>query len=292
VSGSDIEVYHADRLGSVRAITDASGTVTATYRTDESGIPTGTTGSSTQPFTYTGEPRDATGLVYLRARSYDPVLGRFMSRDTWAGTTSASQSLNRYAYVGNNPTSVTDPSGRCPWCAGAAVGGLIGGVAGLGGYLIGSIATGQSLDLGQAALATAGGAITGGVCGVTLGFACLAAGAATSVVQYQASPGATNPFDDPVPYAITAVSGAVLGRVTGGQVLRRAPVWWGADLVPNVVERFVRNYPGWSNAVRASFLKSLLASSGSSIAGGLLNPPSVAAASRTLKPQGTGSSWR
>ena len=40
VSGSAIEVYHTDRLGSVRAITDASGAITATYRTDE--FPPGT----------------------------------------------------------------------------------------------------------------------------------------------------------------------------------------------------------------------------------------------------------
>lgn len=85
VSGTTIEVYQTDRLGSVRAITDAAGAVTATYRTDEFGIPTASTGTSSQPFTFTGEPHDATGLTFLRARYYDPSLGRFMSRDTWAG---------------------------------------------------------------------------------------------------------------------------------------------------------------------------------------------------------------
>jgi RHS repeat-associated protein len=55
--------------------------VTATYRTDEFGVLTATTGSSTQPFGFTGEPRDGTGLSYLRARYYDPGLGRFMGRD-------------------------------------------------------------------------------------------------------------------------------------------------------------------------------------------------------------------
>jgi hypothetical protein len=53
VSGTAIELYHTDRLGSVRAVTDATGAVTATWRTDEFGITTATTGSSTQPFTYT-----------------------------------------------------------------------------------------------------------------------------------------------------------------------------------------------------------------------------------------------
>jgi RHS repeat-associated protein len=138
VSGSAIEVYHTDRLGSVRAITDATGAITATYRTDEFGIETATTGTSTQPYGFTGEPEDASGLSYLRARYYDPALGRFTTKDTWVGTTSASQSLNRFAYVEDNPATNRDPSGRCPWCAGAAVGGLIGGVAGLGGYSLGA----------------------------------------------------------------------------------------------------------------------------------------------------------
>lgn len=111
VNGSALDVYHADRLGSVRALTDASGAVTAGYRTDEYGIPTVSTGSSSQPFGFTGEPHDATGLSYLRARYNDPGLGRLMSRDMWAGDASTCQTLNRYTYVLNNPMTRIDPSG-------------------------------------------------------------------------------------------------------------------------------------------------------------------------------------
>ena len=111
VNGSALEVYHTDRLGSTRVLTDASGAATAGYRTDEYGVPTVTTGSSAQPFRFTGEPRDATGLSYVRARYHDPNLGRFMSRDVWAGDPSACQTLNRYAYVLNNPLTRVDPSG-------------------------------------------------------------------------------------------------------------------------------------------------------------------------------------
>jgi RHS repeat-associated protein len=113
VAGSAIEVYHTDHLGSVRALTDASGTAVATYRTDEWGVPVSSSGSSNQPFGFTGEPRDASGLSYLRSRYYDPNLGRFLSRDTWVGGFSAPQSLNRYAYVRNNPVRYADPSGHC-----------------------------------------------------------------------------------------------------------------------------------------------------------------------------------
>ncbi len=112
VQGAALEVYHTDRLGSTRSITDASGAVTATYRTDAWGTPTSTTGTSDQPYGFTGEPTDASGLVYLRARYYDPSLGRFMSRDTFSGNPRACQTLNRYSYAVNDPTGVIDPSGQ------------------------------------------------------------------------------------------------------------------------------------------------------------------------------------
>lgn len=111
-SGSSLDVYHTDRLGSTRAITAAGGTVTAAYRSDEYGIAAAAYGSSAQPFGFTGEPRDATGLSYLRARYYDPSLGRFTSRDSWAGLTVQPASLNRFAYANNNPSTLVDPSGR------------------------------------------------------------------------------------------------------------------------------------------------------------------------------------
>ncbi len=112
VSGTAIEVYHTDRVGSVRAISDATGAVTASYRSDEWGVPTASNGSSTQPFRFTGEPQDSTGFTYLRARYYDASLGRFMSRDVVRGDLGSSQSLNRQAYSLNDPVSYSDPTGR------------------------------------------------------------------------------------------------------------------------------------------------------------------------------------
>jgi RHS repeat-associated protein len=112
VNGSAVEVYHADGLGSVRAITDGAGSVIQTYESDEFGVPTQTQGTITQPFQYTGEPRDAeTGFVYLRARMYDPSIGRFMQRDTFAGAVGVPLSLNRFSYAHNNPATLIDPSG-------------------------------------------------------------------------------------------------------------------------------------------------------------------------------------
>ncbi|MEX1172803.1 MAG: DUF4951 domain-containing protein [Chloroflexota bacterium] len=112
VSGTGIEIYRTDGLGTVRSLANAAGTTTATFTTDEWGRPTGGTGSSTQPFGFTGEQRDGTGLVHLRSRYYDPELGRFLTRDSWPGVPGLGQTHNRYAYTGNNPTSRTDPTGH------------------------------------------------------------------------------------------------------------------------------------------------------------------------------------
>ncbi len=76
-STAAIQIYHTDGLGSVRTITDITGSVVQTYQSDEFGVPLLAQGTSTQPFGYTGEQRDPEdGLVYLRARLYDPSSGR------------------------------------------------------------------------------------------------------------------------------------------------------------------------------------------------------------------------
>jgi RHS repeat-associated protein len=52
-----------------------------------------------------------TGLQYLHARYYDPLLGRFLSPDTWDPTLPGVD-INRYAYAGNDPINGMDPSGH------------------------------------------------------------------------------------------------------------------------------------------------------------------------------------
>jgi RHS repeat-associated protein len=73
---------------------------------------------------YTSRENDATGLLYYRARYYDPVLKRFISSDPIG----LAGGMNMYAYVMGDPVSLVDPTGLCPWCIGAAVGGVVGAV--------------------------------------------------------------------------------------------------------------------------------------------------------------------
>lgn len=52
------------------------------------------------------------GTIYLRARYYNPSIGRFISRDSFAGKKSDPLSLNLYTYCANNPILYVDPSGH------------------------------------------------------------------------------------------------------------------------------------------------------------------------------------
>src|SRR5690606_24791617 len=69
-------------------------------------------GTNTQRFKFAGQMIDEPlGILYLRARYYDPATGRFLSRDSWPGFQTSSQTLNRFVYGNNNPALYTDPLG-------------------------------------------------------------------------------------------------------------------------------------------------------------------------------------
>ena len=105
--------YHADGLGSTRLLTNISGIVTDRYSYDAFGTKRNQTGLSAQPFSFTSEQVDSeAGMVFLRARYYDPNFGRFISADRFPNLASQSQSGNRYVYVQNNPITLVDPTGN------------------------------------------------------------------------------------------------------------------------------------------------------------------------------------
>jgi RHS repeat-associated protein len=117
---------------------------------------------------YTGQYGDAlTGLDSYVARSYDAVVGRFLSADT---VESNLEGMDPYAYVGGNPQTYNDPTGHCPLCVAMLLGAIAGAVgAAVGnilvqvvdGYIRGDSNPWVHLDWGNVGWAALEGAITG-----------------------------------------------------------------------------------------------------------------------------------
>jgi RHS repeat-associated protein len=111
--GSTVSYYLPDIQGSTRALTSSAAAVTDTYRYSAFGDIETQTGTTLNSYLYTGQQFDtSTGLYSLRARYYDAVVGRFMSRDTFPLNHQNPMELNRYVYTANNPITLSDPSGH------------------------------------------------------------------------------------------------------------------------------------------------------------------------------------
>jgi len=110
--------YLNDALGSAIGLMEQDGHEHVRYHYDEFGVPTNDTKFDVNwpgpdnLFGYTGLGYDKfSGLIYARARYYQPELGRFISEDTYKGDIWNTQSQNLFTYVRNNPLKWIDPSG-------------------------------------------------------------------------------------------------------------------------------------------------------------------------------------
>ncbi len=129
-----------DGLGSVRELVDGAGNVVLVNRYEPFGRQISSTGAVQSNYGFAAEYLDANQLYYLRARYYQPSRGRFIQKDSWAGSYinladaggsyvgsgtgqvstgelspdyTRPQSLNGWAYGEGNPVNRTDPSGHC-----------------------------------------------------------------------------------------------------------------------------------------------------------------------------------
>jgi len=112
VNGSWVTSYFGKDAQSVRFLMDESGNITDSWTWDAYGNLLGRTGTTTCNLGYDGEYMEPeTGLVYLRARWYDPSTGRFLQMDGHEGEKQNSNSLHKYFGFGADPINNSDPSG-------------------------------------------------------------------------------------------------------------------------------------------------------------------------------------
>jgi RHS repeat-associated protein len=108
-----VTYLHTDHLGSTRACTDANGNANGTCDYEPYGeVQPGASCSVPTKFRFAGMQWDEEAQLYHTwFRKYDPNQGRWMSTDPLPGSPGDPQSLNRYAYVRNDPVNFRDPYG-------------------------------------------------------------------------------------------------------------------------------------------------------------------------------------
>jgi RHS repeat-associated protein len=132
-----------DQVGSLRWVTDASGTVIKRIEYDSFGnIINDTNPGMNIPFGFAGGLHDRqTGLVRFGVRDYDPAIGRWTAKDP---IDFKGGEANLYGYVQNNPVNWVDHRGTNTVAAGIAIGGSLGGPPGavigaVTGIIVGAI---------------------------------------------------------------------------------------------------------------------------------------------------------
>lgn len=174
--------------GDVVQMVDRNGNVVNNYNYDEWGNITLSNETVSNPFKYAGEVYDQeTGLYYLRARYYDPTMGRFINEDThWDNSNSIygddgyqlsdvrfpdinaiRQSSNLYVYGLNNPMLYIDSSGEFAFLVNMAICGVIGAAVSSGVQIYKNVNNGNKWYKGVGKAALAGG-VSGAIAAIPI----------------------------------------------------------------------------------------------------------------------------
>ncbi|MBI5189203.1 MAG: RHS repeat-associated core domain-containing protein [Nitrospirae bacterium] len=109
----EVYCYHFNATGGTVALTDEAQSIVNKYSYDPFGNVGTQVEAIAQPFKYVGQfgvMSESNGFYYMRARYYDPQVGRFISEDPLGF---GGGDLNLMAYVWNNPVYGIDPFGLC-----------------------------------------------------------------------------------------------------------------------------------------------------------------------------------
>lgn len=113
VATEKITYYHNDISGTPMAATNSTGALLWKESYRPYGDPMRPPAIDNNIW-FTGKPYDKdSGLSYMGARYYDPLIGRFTGIDPVGFKEGNLHSFNRYAYANNNPNRFVDPDGRC-----------------------------------------------------------------------------------------------------------------------------------------------------------------------------------
>lgn len=211
-------------------------------------------GMRTTQFQFTGQQVDGeTGLIYLRARYYDPAIGIFISKDPLVSLTETN-----YGYARNNPALYTDPSGELFNVATALIGAGVGSTVNVGMYVLQTWATGEKFDSEVAVRKAVAGAATGVLAGFTLGGSLVtgfAVNAGINALGYCIENCGTKRFSVNGMVKTAAIGGVVGGALHGVSSLpgmlvpelkRSASVATGQlSLLANSVQVGVKEYTGY-----------------------------------------------
>ncbi|HXD54151.1 MAG TPA: RHS repeat-associated core domain-containing protein [Solirubrobacteraceae bacterium] len=108
-SGGATLYLHHDQQASTRLLTNTAGATETTYTYTAYGATLATSGTATTPLRYDGQYASTdTGLIYLRARSYDPITAQFLTSDPALPATG-----EPYAYGQDDPETLSDYTGTC-----------------------------------------------------------------------------------------------------------------------------------------------------------------------------------
>lgn len=199
ISGDEAVYYLYNGHGDVVHLTGSTGAVTRSYEYDAFGNELDPDDQDANPFRYCAEYFDTeTGRIYLRARYYDPAIGRFTAEDThWnvvniiygddptqingensddplglnvftyiVDTNAVRQSGNRYVYCLNNAIMYVDATGEIAILTAIAIGALVGAI--IGGAVGGKISYDKYNQVKWQYVV--GGALLGGAAGALIGW--------------------------------------------------------------------------------------------------------------------------